>query len=73
MKYGAHSYIFIDRWSDEHLEILDQVKELGLDCFEIGVGDDLTFDPAKTRARAESRQPLAFLGRCFLRPSRRTG
>jgi D-psicose/D-tagatose/L-ribulose 3-epimerase len=54
MKFGAHSYIFTDRWSDASLPILDQAKELGLDCFEIGVGDDVIFDPALTRKHAES-------------------
>lgn len=54
MKFGAHSYIFADRWSDQSLAILDEAKALGLDCFEIGVGDDVLFSPPQTRARAES-------------------
>ncbi len=48
MKFGSHSYIFSERWSDECLPILDTAKELGLDCFEIGVGDDLVFSPQLT-------------------------
>ena len=43
MKFGAHSYIFTDVWSDEKLPILDEVKALTLDFFEIGVGDDVPF------------------------------
>jgi D-psicose/D-tagatose/L-ribulose 3-epimerase len=54
MKFGAHSYIFIDRWSDDCLDILDTAKELGLDCLEIGIGDDVIFSPALTRRRAET-------------------
>lgn len=54
MKYGAHSYIFIDRWTDERLDLLDSVKELGLDCFEIAVGDDVPFSAQLTRRRAEA-------------------
>ena len=52
MKFGAHSYLFADRWSDDSLSFLDDARELGLDCFEIGVGDDVVFTPAFTRDRA---------------------
>ncbi len=52
VKFGAHSYVFTDRWSDDKVTILDTVKELGLDCFEIGVGDDVIFKPDITRQRA---------------------
>ena len=53
MRFGAHSYMFTDRWSDECLGILDAVGELGLDFFEIGVGDDVRFSAELTRRRAE--------------------
>ncbi len=52
MKFGAHSYIFTDRWTDLSLPHLDTARELGLDCFEIGVGDDVVFTPALTRRHA---------------------
>lgn len=52
MKYGAHSYVFTERWADDKLDLLDTAKELGLDCFEIGVGDDVPFTPELTRRRA---------------------
>ena len=54
MQYGAHIYIFTDRWADDRLEILDQARELGLDLVELSVGDDVVFTPAATRARAAS-------------------
>ncbi|GAB4532894.1 MAG: sugar phosphate isomerase/epimerase [Anaerolineae bacterium] len=54
MKYGAHSYIFSERWSDDQLHLLDTARALGLDCFEIGVGDDVFFSAELTRRRAEA-------------------
>lgn len=54
MKYGAHCYIFTDRWSDDVLPILDRMKALGLDVAELSVGDDVIFTPALTRRRAEA-------------------
>jgi D-psicose/D-tagatose/L-ribulose 3-epimerase len=54
MKYGAHCYLFVERWSDSQLHFLDQAKELGLDMFELSVGDDVVFDPVRTGERAAS-------------------
>ena len=54
MKYGTHCYLFTDRWSDDQLGLLDAARELGLDCFEIGVGDDVQFSARATRQRAEA-------------------
>ena len=48
MKFGSHSYIFSERWSDNSLPVLDTARELGLDCFEIGVGDDVVFSAGRT-------------------------
>ena len=52
-KFGSHSYVFTDRWSDDCLRVLDDARGLGLDCLEIGIGDDVIFSPLKTRRRAE--------------------
>ncbi len=52
MKYGAHCYLFTERWSDHQLPLLDRAKELGLEMFEISVGDDINFDARRTGARA---------------------
>jgi len=54
IRYGAHCYVFTDRWSDEKLDLLNTAWTLGLDLFEISVGDDVVFTPSLTRARAES-------------------
>lgn len=54
MQYGAHCYLFTDRWRDEALPILDTMKALGLDLAELSVGDDVIFTPHLTRRRAEA-------------------
>ena len=37
MTFGAHCFLFVDRWSDAALPVLDQARELGLDCLEIAI------------------------------------
>lgn len=54
MKYGAHCYLFTRSWSDADLPCLDLARELGLDMFELSVGDDVAFDPRLTRRRTAS-------------------
>lgn len=54
MKFGAHSYIFSESWSDADLSVLDEVRRLGLDLLDIAVGDDVVFTPAQVRRQAES-------------------
>ncbi|MCL5995030.1 MAG: sugar phosphate isomerase/epimerase, partial [Chloroflexi bacterium] len=54
MKYGAHCYIFTDHWSDDQLYLFDTARDLGLDCFEISVGDDVHFNPQTTRDHASA-------------------
>lgn len=53
LRFGAHCYLFTDRWGDDQLDLMDEAKALGLDLWEIGVGDDVCFDAGLTRARAE--------------------
>lgn len=62
MKYGAHCYLFTDRWSDHQLHLLDQAKELGLSMFELSVGDDVSFDHRRTGERAKSLGLNLFVG-----------
>ena len=54
MKLGLHCYLFTERWSDDCLGILDTARELGAECFEVVVGDDIDFTPRLTRQRAEA-------------------
>ncbi|HAJ37189.1 MAG TPA: hypothetical protein DCL15_16075 [Chloroflexi bacterium] len=62
MQYGAHCYLFTDRWSDAALPILDTMKALGLDLAELSVGDDVIFTPHLTRRRAETLGLTLVLG-----------
>jgi D-psicose/D-tagatose/L-ribulose 3-epimerase len=52
MKYGAHCYLFTDKWSDEQVHLLDTAAELGLNMFELSVGDDVHFNERRTGERA---------------------
>ena len=54
MKLGLHCYLFTERWSDDCLDILDMARDLGAECFEVVVGDDIEFAPQRTRRRAET-------------------
>jgi D-psicose/D-tagatose/L-ribulose 3-epimerase len=62
MKYGAHCYLLTDRWSDKHLHFLDTAKVLGLDMFELSVGDDVHFDARATGQHAASLGLDLFIG-----------
>ncbi|MEI6513662.1 MAG: sugar phosphate isomerase/epimerase family protein [bacterium] len=53
MRFGAHMYLWADTWSDKSLYLIDHVKTLGLDCFEIGFGDELEFTASHTRDKAK--------------------
>ena len=52
-KYGAHQFLWVEHWTDECLHILDEAHSLGLDSFEISLGDDVSFNPVPVRERAE--------------------
>lgn len=54
MKFGAHCFLFTDHWSDASLPVLDEARELGLDCLEIAVGDDVTFSAPALKRHAEA-------------------
>ncbi|MGA2499155.1 MAG: sugar phosphate isomerase/epimerase family protein [Tepidisphaeraceae bacterium] len=53
-KFGAHIYLWIDRWSDQTVRLLDHAAGLGLECLEIAIGDDVPFTPRLTRQHARS-------------------
>jgi len=52
-KYGAHMYMWAERWSDEQIGLLDHIRELGLEVFEVSLGDDSDFTPALLRKAVE--------------------
>jgi D-psicose/D-tagatose/L-ribulose 3-epimerase len=54
MKLGLHCYLFTERWSDDRLDVLATARDLGAECFEVVVGDDIDFTPRLTRQRAEA-------------------
>jgi len=62
MKYGAHCYLFTERWSDSELPLLDLARELGLQMFELSVGDDIHFDARQTGRRAAELGIDLFIG-----------
>ncbi len=62
MQFGAHCYLFTDRWSDDALPILDDMAALGLGLAELSVGDDVQFTPHLTRRRAEALDLTLVIG-----------
>jgi len=60
MIYGAHCYILTRQWTDASLPLLTEMRELGLACAEIAVGDDRVFDPELT-AREAARLDMALV------------
>lgn len=52
IQFGAHCYLFTERWSDASLPILERLRVLGGEVLEIAVGDDVEFSPQRTRAAA---------------------
>ena len=54
IRYGTHCFLFTEHWNDKDLIYFDVARNLGLEHFEIAVGDDVSFDLKETRKRAES-------------------
>jgi len=53
MKYGAHIFLWIEKWDSAQIKLMEQAKVLGLDAFEIATGDDVDFNPQLIRNKAE--------------------
>jgi len=54
LKFGAHIFLWIERWDDAALPLLDRAAGLGLSCLEIAVGDEVTLDAARLRRSAQA-------------------
>lgn len=54
MKFGAHIYLWMEKWSDAEVGLLHRARDLGLDMIELSVGLDVPFDAALTRRTAEA-------------------
>lgn len=53
-KWGVHQFLWKDRWTDADVGLLETVRELGCSLFEVSLGDDVVFDPACLRRRADA-------------------
>ena len=63
MKYGAHIFLWLDRYGDDELAaILDRAVGLGLSFLEISIGDDVHFDHELLGRRAASLGMELILG-----------
>jgi hypothetical protein len=54
MKYGAHIFLWIERWDNRQVSLFERIRKLGLDVLEIAVGDDVEFDAARVKQAAEN-------------------
>ena len=61
IKFGAHIFIWIERWTNAGLPLFERAKALGLDCMDISIGDDIEFDEALVRKEAERMNMELFI------------
>ncbi len=54
MKFGAHIYLWMEKWTDAEVGLIDRARSLGLDMLELSVGLDVPFTPTLTRRAAEA-------------------
>lgn len=54
MKLGIHAYAWCSKWSNATLDLIDRVKNLGMDFIEIPLMSLETFDPVAVRDRLNS-------------------
>jgi D-psicose/D-tagatose/L-ribulose 3-epimerase len=52
-RFGAHQFIWKERWTNEDLGILDRAEALGLRLFEVSMGDEVVFNYNRLRRYAE--------------------
>lgn len=52
MKYGAHIFLWTERWDNSQFGLFANARKLGLDVLEIAIGDDVEFDPVKVKQAA---------------------
>lgn len=51
-KFGAHIYLWTERWTDAEVGLCERARGLGLDTLEIALGLDVKFSPPQTRRAA---------------------
>lgn len=54
LTFGAHIFLWVERWDDSAAGLIERASSLGLGCLEIAVGDDVVLNPVELRRRAES-------------------
>ncbi len=62
MKIGAHIYLWMERWSDAEVGLLERARGLGLEAIELSVGLDVKFSAALTRRVAEANGVTLLVG-----------
>src|ERR1019366_8451529 len=62
MKLGAHIYLWMERWSDAEVGLLERARGLGLEAIELSVGLNVKFSPALTRRTAEANGIMLLVG-----------
>lgn len=53
MKFGAHIFLWTERWSQTEYPLFERARSLGLSALEIAVGDDVDYDEKAVRSLAE--------------------
>ncbi|MEK6795381.1 MAG: sugar phosphate isomerase/epimerase family protein [Spirochaetota bacterium] len=53
MRYGAHIFLWTERWSRSEYPLFERGRSLGLSALEIAVGDDVDYDAKAVRSLAE--------------------
>ncbi|HBC86949.1 MAG TPA: hypothetical protein DCZ94_08355 [Lentisphaeria bacterium] len=56
IKFGAHIFLWTERWSSEEIRLISRAKKLGLDVLEIAVGDDVEFDAERIKRCAADNE-----------------
>jgi len=56
LHFGAHIFLWIDRWNDSSLWLIERAQQLRLNVLEIAVGDDVSIDVPTLRRAAKDHQ-----------------
>jgi D-psicose/D-tagatose/L-ribulose 3-epimerase len=54
MRYGASTFIWVSRFFNTTLDLVDRIKEFGFDLIEVCIEYPDTIDPSAIRARVTS-------------------
>lgn len=46
-------YLWIEKWDSHQIPLMEQARGLGLDAFEIPIGDEVVFNPELIRSKSE--------------------